>query len=117
MGLMSINRIKYLQDAGNNESLDLEELSEIEAAFDKIPQDELRDVKENALAMDMLDELEARVSPLEWAIYNWVAENFGESEANDPSWDIGALASHLEGLPIEVDGEQVKLGKFLEGRM
>lgn len=28
-------------------------------------------------------------------IYNWVADNFGESEANDPSWNIEALADHL----------------------
>lgn len=28
-------------------------------------------------------------------IYNWVAENFGESEAQDPSWDIKALAEEI----------------------
>ena len=29
-------------------------------------------------------------------IYNWVKDNFGESEADDPSWDINALATELE---------------------
>lgn len=28
-------------------------------------------------------------------IYNWVAKNFGESEADDPSWSIEALADEL----------------------
>lgn len=29
-------------------------------------------------------------------IYDWVLENFGESEANDPSWNIEELAQHIE---------------------
>ena len=28
-------------------------------------------------------------------VYNWVAKNFGESEAEDPSWSIEALADEL----------------------
>lgn len=28
-------------------------------------------------------------------IYNWVAESFGTSEAEEPSWDIHALADEL----------------------
>lgn len=28
-------------------------------------------------------------------IYNWVKQNFGESEADDPSWSIEALANEL----------------------
>lgn len=28
-------------------------------------------------------------------IYKWVAKNFGESEAEDPSWSIDALAEEL----------------------
>lgn len=28
-------------------------------------------------------------------IYEWVKNNFGESEADDPSWDINALAEEL----------------------
>lgn len=35
-------------------------------------------------------------------IYEWVKKNFGESEADDPSWSIEALAEHLahERLPL-----------------
>lgn len=29
-------------------------------------------------------------------IYNWVKQNFGESEAEDPSWSIEALAEELD---------------------
>ena len=29
------------------------------------------------------------------SIKEWVKYNFGESEADDPSWDINALAHHL----------------------
>lgn len=28
-------------------------------------------------------------------IYQWVADNFGQSEADNPSWSIKALADHL----------------------
>lgn len=28
-------------------------------------------------------------------IYDWVAKNFGESEAEDPSWSIKDLSAHL----------------------
>src|ERR1700751_2697886 len=96
MSLLSVNRIKYLREELEAECIDLEELSEIETAFAKIPDENLRDLRENALAGDMLDELEELVTPLEWAIYDYVVENFGESEANDPSWDIGSLANAIE---------------------
>ena len=29
-------------------------------------------------------------------IYKWVKENYGESEADNPSWDIDLLAEHIE---------------------
>ncbi len=32
---------------------------------------------------------------IEKRIYEWVKENFGESEADDPSWNIEALADEL----------------------
>lgn len=98
MSIMSINRIKYLRESLEDENLDTSETIEINDAFNQLVESgaPLRDEAENALAGDMLDELEELVSPLEWAIYDFVVENFGESEANDPSWDIGALANHLE---------------------
>lgn len=36
-------------------------------------------------------------------IYKWVAENFGQSEADDPSWNIEALADHLSKTDIKPD--------------
>lgn len=32
---------------------------------------------------------------IEKIIYNWVEKNFGTSEAEDPSWDIKALAEEI----------------------
>ena len=36
-------------------------------------------------------------------IYKWVADNFGQSEADDPSWNIEALAKHLSESNINPD--------------
>ena len=36
-------------------------------------------------------------------IYKWVADNFGQSEADDPSWSIEALADHLSKSDIKPD--------------
>lgn len=36
-------------------------------------------------------------------IYKWVADNFGQSEADDPSWSIEALADHLSKSDISPD--------------
>ena len=48
----------------------------------------------------MRDEIE---KALHKAIYNWVANNFGESEAEDPSWSIEALANDLAHDPVIYD--------------
>lgn len=85
----------YLRDALGDENIDLMELSEIEEAFRLIPDSELPEARENALAGDMLDELDSRVPPVERSIYNYVVEHYGESEANDPSWAIAPLAEHI----------------------
>lgn len=37
------------------------------------------------------------------AIHGWVAENYGQSEAADPSWSIEALADHLSKTDIKPD--------------
>lgn len=37
------------------------------------------------------------------AIYEWVDDNFGQSEADDPSWSIEALADHLSKSDIKPD--------------
>ena len=36
-------------------------------------------------------------------IYKWVADNFGQSEADNPSWNIEALADHLSKSDINPD--------------
>lgn len=36
-------------------------------------------------------------------IYKWVADNFGQSEADDPSWNIEALADHISKSDIDPD--------------
>lgn len=92
---MNLSRIKYLRECLEEENIDLVELSEIEEAFKELDPSTLRDLPENAMAGDMLDELEEIISPVEWAIYDWVLEHFGDNEANNPSWDIQELAKHL----------------------
>ncbi len=112
---MDISRIKYLRDALENECIDLMELSEIEEAFKLIPDSELRDLRENAMASDMLDELETRLGPIEVSIYEYVEDHYGTSEANDPSWAIGPLAEYLGGIPVLIDGKEVELRRLLKG--
>lgn len=36
-------------------------------------------------------------------IYKWVADNFGQSEADNPSWNIRELADHLSKSDIDPD--------------
>lgn len=55
---MKASRIKELRDELEAERIDLSELSEIETAFAELPDDFLRDERENAMAGDQLDELE-----------------------------------------------------------
>lgn len=96
MSLLSLHRIKDLREVIEAEEISYGELAEINDAFLEIPEEELPEPRENAMASDQLDELEQRVTPLEREIFNWVAEHFGENEAMYPSWDIGALTNHIE---------------------
>ena len=93
---MDISRIHQLREQLEEEAIDTAGLIEIEEAFAQIPDEELSEARENAMAIDMLDELESRVSPVELTIYNYVAEHYGENEADNPSWAIGLLADDLE---------------------
>ena len=107
---MDISRIKYLRQELEDEVIDTVEIAEIEAAFAEIPDEELRDLRENALAGDMLDELEARVTPVEKAIYEWIKLNFGESEANDPSFSVADLAFVVNNVEVVVGSKRKKIG-------
>lgn len=112
---MNIGKIQYLRGELDKECIDLEELSEIEEAFKLIPDEELRDLRENATASDMLDEIESRVSKMERIIYDWVAENFGDNEAFDPSWDIGLLAERINSIPLTIGTKDYILKDLLDG--
>ena len=97
MSIMSLNRINYLRDEIEGENISWGELAEINDAFLEIPEEELPEPRENAMASDQLDELELRVTPFEREMYEYIKEHFGESEAKDPCYDLGSLANHLEG--------------------
>jgi len=63
----------------------------------------------------MLDELEERISTVERTIYDWVCENFGEGEANDPSWDIAELAGAINKIEVSSGEQYITLGSYLAG--
>lgn len=67
---MDYSKIRDYQD--QSDQLDWEQLAEIEAAFNEIPDEKLRDERENAMVDDMLDELESNATPMEKAIYEYV---------------------------------------------
>jgi hypothetical protein len=55
---MDIKRIKQLRRSLKKEVISLGELIEIEEEFKKIPDSALREPRENAMAENMLDEIE-----------------------------------------------------------
>lgn len=54
---MTKDRHEYLLEESANERLSVRDILEIEAAFYSIPVEKLRDLPENALAGDMLEEI------------------------------------------------------------
>jgi hypothetical protein len=80
------------------ENIDLEDLSLIDEAFQELVDAgvELRDLPENAMAVDKLDEIEDHLPETAWIIYDYVCQNFGDNEADDPSWYITPLAFAIE---------------------
>lgn len=56
---MNAKRIQELRAELDAERISYDELHEIEVAFDGVPDAQLRDLRENAFASDMLDEIEA----------------------------------------------------------
>lgn len=55
---MTQERLEYLKEESANQSLSFDELIEIQREFDNIPDEKLRDLRENALVDDMLSEIE-----------------------------------------------------------
>lgn len=60
---MDAARIAYLRQELADECIDMFELQEIQNAFDELDPATLRDLPENAMASDMLDELEDALGP------------------------------------------------------
>lgn len=98
MNLLEIGQIKSLREQLEEENIDLEGLSMIDEAFDELVASgaELRDLPENAMAADKLDEIEDAIPEMAWIIYDYVVAGFGDNEADDPSWYITPLAFHIE---------------------
>lgn len=94
---MSLARIKQLREALEEENIDMSELIEIDSAFKELVASgaPLRDLPENALAADQLDELEEVVPPLERSLFEYIDENYGESEALDPCYNMGELVQFV----------------------
>jgi hypothetical protein len=46
------------------------------------------------------------VSVLEAIIYDYVVEHFGESEAQNPSWDITSLAAWIQNYQEEMNNDK-----------
>lgn len=60
--MMTRTRIAELRAELEAERISYGELAEIESAFEEIPDAELPEPRENAMASDMLDELESRAT-------------------------------------------------------
>lgn len=112
---MDLGRIKTLIEEAQTGDLGMSELVEIQEAFDALVKSgvELRDEFDNALTLDMLSELEDHATTVEKVIYEWVVENFGEAEANDPSWSTSQLANRINQIPVILGAEDSKLGFLL----
>lgn len=52
-------------------------------------------------------DIPAEVSITEAMIYDWVVEHYGKSEAKSPSWNITALAQHLDEMSSKDTYKQV----------
>lgn len=54
-----MSTLQELRESVENENLSYGELLEIQSLFDTVPDSSLREDRENAMASDMLDEIEA----------------------------------------------------------
>lgn len=95
---LSLARIRTLRQDLEAEMIDTADMSEIDSAFRELVASgaPLRDVPENAMVADQLDELEDAVSPLERELFDYIEENYGESEALDPCYDMGSMVAFIE---------------------
>jgi hypothetical protein len=112
---MDLGRIKVIRKELENENLSWGESAEVEEAFNKLVKAGavLRDVPDNATIDDMLDELEDNATTVEKTIYEWVKNNFGESEANNPTWSTHDLAKAINKIPVIEGADNSQLGQLL----
>lgn len=66
--MISKERFEELKLSASEEKLSWNDLIELEEAFNEIPEDQLKDARENALSQDMLDELETFIKGEENAV-------------------------------------------------
>ena len=79
---MNLNRVHELRAELEAERIDLSELSEIEMAFAEVPDHALRDLRENAMAGDQLDEIEDWLHFSAVLAKNYIAEELASDELN-----------------------------------
>ena len=95
MNLLEIGQIKDFREMLEEERIDLESLSLIDEAFQELVDSgaELRDLPENAMAVDKLDEIEEAIPDLAYVMYDYVEQNFGD--ADDPCYYLTPFAFHI----------------------
>lgn len=95
MQLLEIGQIKEFREMLEDETIDLESLSLIDEAFQELVDSgaELRDLPENAMAVDKLDEIEDAIPDLAYVMYDYVEQNFGD--ADDPCYYLTPFAFHI----------------------
>ena len=79
---MNLQRVRELQREAEAERLSLGEISEIEAAFAEVPDHALRDLRENAMASDMLEEIADWIEFSAILAKNNIAQELASDEIN-----------------------------------
>lgn len=115
---MDLGRIKAYLARVDDEDFAVGELSDIDAAFRELVESgvELRDLPENAMVQDQLEELEEHASTVEKTIYEFFENKHGESYAQHMTWSTRDLAEKINQIPVIFGAEDSKLG-FLLGEL
>lgn len=79
---MNLERVRELKIESEEERLSYGEIAEIESAFAEVPDHALRDLRENASADDMLEEIEEWLHFSAVLAKNNIAEELKSSEPN-----------------------------------
>lgn len=79
---MNLQRLHELRVELEEERLSYGEIAEIETAFTEVPDHALRDLRDNAMASDMLDEIEEWLHFSAILAKNYIAEELASDEPN-----------------------------------